>query len=117
MTDDLAGPLVVTLDLDGVADKAAFMERVVRALDLPDWFGRNWDALADSLADDTVWPAPAARRGLLLVVRDWQDYATARPGEWETAREVFAEAAGRMPGLTVTLAPGGSHEGASHLPG
>jgi hypothetical protein len=117
MTDDLAGPLVVTLDLDGVADKAAFMERVVRALDLPDWFGRNWDALADSLADDTVWPAPAVERGLLLVVRGWQPYATARPEEWETAREVFAEAADRMPGLSVALALGGSHKGSSELPG
>jgi RNAse (barnase) inhibitor barstar len=106
MTDDLAGRLLVTLDLDGVGDKAAFMERVVRALDLPYWFGRNWDALADSLTDDTVWPAEAVERGLLLVVRGWQEYAQARPEEWETAREVFAEAADQMPGLSVALTLG-----------
>ncbi|MFC3571768.1 barstar family protein [Streptomyces yaanensis] len=117
MTDDLAAPLVVTLDLHGVADKAAFMERIVRALELPDWFGRNWDALADSLGDGSVWPADGVEKGLLLVVRGWQPYAKARPEEWEIAREVFAEAADRTPGLTVALALGGSHERPSDLPG
>ncbi|WP_055492898.1 barstar family protein [Streptomyces sp. TP-A0356] len=117
MTDDLAGRLVVALDLDGAADKAAFMERVVRALDLPDWFGRNWDALADSLTDRTVWPREAAEKGLLLVVRGWQQYAKARPDEWETAREVFSEAVDRTPELSVALALGGSHEDPADLPG
>jgi hypothetical protein len=117
MTDDLAGRLVVTLDLDGVADKAAFMERIVGALKLPDWFGRNWDALADSLTDRTVWPTEAVEKGLLLVVRGWQPYAKARPEEWEIAREVFTEAVDRAPGLSVTLTLGGSYEGPSDLPG
>ncbi|WP_051843918.1 barstar family protein [Streptomyces sp. NRRL S-813] len=108
MSDDLAGRLLVTLDLDGVTDKAALMDRSARALALPDWFGRNWDALADSLSDPTVWPRAAARQGLLLVVRGWRAYAEANPGEWRTAQEVFAEAADRTPTLTVALALGGS---------
>ncbi|MDR3081088.1 MAG: barstar family protein [Streptomyces sp.] len=117
MTDDLAGRRVVTLDLGGALDKAAFMERIVRALELPDWFGRNWDALADVLADHTVWPAGAAEKGLLLVVRGWRPYAQARPGEWEIAQEVLSEAADLTPGLSVALALGGSHEEAADLPG
>jgi hypothetical protein len=117
MTDDFASRLLVTLDLDGVADKAAFMERIVRALDLPDWFGRNWDALADSLTDRTVWPADAVDGGLLLVVRGWQGYAKARPAEWGIAREVFCEAMDRMPALSVALVLGGSHEDRADLPG
>jgi RNAse (barnase) inhibitor barstar len=117
VADDPAGRIVVVLDLGGVTDKAGLMDRCARDLALPDWFGRNWDALADSLADDTVWPARAVERGLLLVVRDWQPYATARPEEWETAREVFAEAADRMPGLSVALALGGSDNGVSELHG
>jgi hypothetical protein len=60
--------LVVTLDLDGVTDKAGLMDRSARALQLPDWFGRNWDALADSLSDHTVWPEGAVEQGLLVVV-------------------------------------------------
>jgi len=27
------------------------VERIARALDFPDWFGNNWDALEDSLGD------------------------------------------------------------------
>ncbi|MEU3348454.1 barstar family protein [Streptomyces sp. NPDC006700] len=108
MSEDLAGRVVVTLDLDGVKDKAGLMDRAVRDLTLPDWFGRNWDALADSLGDETLWPAEAVKRGLLVVVRDWEAYAQAGPEEWEIAVEVFASAAAGRPDLDVSLALGGS---------
>ncbi|MEU2064718.1 barstar family protein [Streptomyces sp. NPDC013455] len=108
MTRDPGGRYTVTLDLDGVTDKAGLMDRVALALALPDWFGRNWDALADSLADPTLWPERAAGRGLLVVVRGWRPYADARPEEWRTAQEVFAQAADRSPALTVTLDLGGT---------
>ncbi|MEU7053090.1 barstar family protein [Streptomyces eurythermus] len=107
MSEDPAGPLVAVLDLDGVTDKAGLMDRAVRALALPDWFGRNWDALADSLSDHTVWPEGAVERGLLVVVRGWRPYAEARPEEWRTAEEVLTEAADRTTALTVALALGG----------
>ncbi|MGA5330599.1 barstar family protein [Streptomyces griseoincarnatus] len=110
MTHDLTNRRVVPLDLDGVTDKAGLMDRCARALALPDWFGRNWDALADSLSDRTVWPDGADGRGLLLVVRGWRAYADARPQAWATAQEVFAEAVERDPALTVALAVGGSAE-------
>ncbi len=113
MTQDLTGRLVVPVDLDGVTDKAGLMDRCARALALPEWFGRNWDALVDSLADHTVWPEGAVERGLLLVVRGWRAYATARargvgdrPGGVRGGR-------GPHPSLTVALAVGGSAE---HLP-
>lgn len=108
MSEDLTGRLVVALDLDGVTDKAGLMDRAARALALPDWFGRNWDALADSLADPSVWPEDAAGRGLLLVVAGWRAYAEARPEEWRIAREVFTGAADRTPGLVVALILGAS---------
>ncbi|MGI5453111.1 barstar family protein [Streptomyces sp. CA-249302] len=95
---------VVTLDLDGVTDKAGLMDRCARDLRLPDYFGRNWDALADVLSDPGVWPDGAAEKGLLVVVRDWRPYAQARPDEWETALEVFSHASA----ATVALALGGS---------
>src|SRR5690606_10474704 len=85
MTPELSDRLVVALDLDGVTDKAGLMEHCARALELPDWFGRNWDALVDSLADPTLWPEGAVERGLLIVVRGWRAYAAARPEEWATA--------------------------------
>lgn len=106
--DDPAGRHLVVVDLDGVTDKAGLMDRFARALDLPGWFGRNWDALADSLSDVSVWPAQSAGKGLLVVVRGWQGYAKACPEEWETAQEVFSHAVGLTPGLAVAPALGGS---------
>ncbi|MFI0239559.1 barstar family protein [Streptomyces sp. NPDC016845] len=72
----------VVLDLDGAPDKAAFMERCATVLALPNWFGRNWDALADCLSE----------RELVLVVTGWQGFAARCPREWATARAVFGEA-------------------------
>ena len=102
----MTSPRVVQLDLGGVADKAGVMDRFAQALALPDWFGRNWDALADSLSDPTVWPPDAAEHGLLVVVTGWREYARVRPDEWGVAQEVFTEASLREPRLTVALALG-----------
>ncbi|MBM7172562.1 barstar family protein [Streptomyces sp. G44] len=102
-----AGWTTAALSLAGVRDKAAFMERCARGLGLPDWFGHNWDALADCLGD-LSWAPPA--RGRLLVVSGWQEYAHAEPGEWETAQEVFSSAVehwrGAETGLEIVLALG-----------
>ncbi|MFE6335604.1 barstar family protein [Streptomyces sp. NPDC057798] len=92
--------VLATLDLAGVTDKAGLMDRCLRDLGLPEYFGRNWDALADVLSDPGLWPEGPA----VIVVRNWEPYAGARPAEWETAREVFSSASA----VTVALALGGS---------
>lgn len=117
LPDDPAGRIVVVLDLGGVTDEAAFMDRCARDLALPDWFGRNWDALADSMADPALWPAGAGERGLLVVVQGWRKYAGTRPEEWQVAEEIFAEATDRGPGLFVTLGLGESSESPPDQPG
>ncbi|MER6432266.1 MULTISPECIES: barstar family protein [unclassified Streptomyces] len=117
MSQDLTGRFVVALDLTGVTDKPGLMDRVARALALPDWFGRNWDALADSLCDHTVWPEGAVEQGMLVVVRGWQPYAEASPEQWRTAQEVFAEAVDRTPSLAVVLALGGTSQVIGRDPG
>ncbi|MCX5197898.1 barstar family protein [Streptomyces sp. NBC_00249] len=102
-----AGWTVVRLDLDGVRSKAALMRRCGDALRVPEWFGGNWDALADVLVDLSWLPdAP----GRLLVVTSWRGYAAERAGDWETLREIleesvdfWREAEGAAP-LTVLLA-------------
>lgn len=96
---------VLTLDLDGVADKASLMDRCARHLELPEAFGRNWDALADSLL---VLPDGPESGPVLVVVRNWRHYAKVRPEEWEIAQEVFSSAVNRVPALSVVLALGGS---------
>ncbi|WP_338694377.1 barstar family protein [Streptomyces sp. Q6] len=101
-----AGWAVRVVDLAGAADKAALMDRCAAALDLPGWFGRNWDALADVLSDPGVWPR-AATAGLVVVVTGWSEFGGRCPVEWETAREVFEEAVERRrasdTALTVLL--------------
>ncbi|MFG2647463.1 barstar family protein [Streptomyces sp. NPDC048436] len=102
-----AGLGTLSLDLSGVRDKAALMDRCARALELPEWFGRNWDALADCLTG--LGRAPG-ERGRLLVVSGWQEYAEAAPQEWIVAQEVFTDAVAyareRGTGLEIVLALG-----------
>lgn len=39
------------IDLAGARGKDEILERIARALEFPSWFGGNWDALEDCLAD------------------------------------------------------------------
>ncbi|MFI9357897.1 barstar family protein [Streptomyces lydicus] len=107
-----AGWTGAVLELADVADKAAFMERCARALRLPEWFGRNWDALADCLTDLSWCPAD---RGRLLVVTGWQGYAAAAPDEWSVVESVLADAVGHWrgtgTGLAVIMARGRPRKG------
>ncbi|AWZ16954.1 barstar family protein [Streptomyces sp. ICC1] len=85
-----AGWTVLRLDLDGVRGKAGLMRRCAGVLRVPEYFGANWDALADALADLSWLPdAP----GRLLAVTSWRGYAGERPEDWETLQEVLEGAA------------------------
>ncbi|MEV0375500.1 barstar family protein [Streptomyces sp. NPDC050636] len=107
-----AGWSGAALDLEGTADKAEFMERCARSLRLPDWFGRNWDALADCLTDLSWCPADGGR---LLVVTGWQGYASAVPDDWSIVEGVLADAVGywrdKDTGLAVIMARGRARTG------
>ncbi|HRP35036.1 MAG TPA: barstar family protein [Gammaproteobacteria bacterium] len=78
---------VVLGDLDG---KAALLERLADALAFPDWFGHNWDALADCLGDLSWLPAS----GYLLVLEDCRRFARRSPGDYGILLEILADAAG-----------------------
>ncbi|WP_411106525.1 barstar family protein [Streptomyces sp. cmx-4-9] len=118
-----AGRTALRLDLEGVRTKAELMRRCADALRLPQWFGGNWDALADALKDQEQLPDAA---GTLLAVTSWRGYAAARPEDWETFTEVLEEAAafwresGTAP-LEVLLAEpepgGGAHLRGRHASG
>jgi len=59
-TDDVRADVVaagwnfVLLDTSEIHDKTGFLDLCATAFDLPRWFGRNWDALADSLGDRSM---------------------------------------------------------------
>ncbi len=68
-----AGIAWLELDLAGVADREAFLQRFAEAFSLPAYFGRNWDALHECLVDSAGRGTPGAivhwRRGTELARR------------------------------------------------
>jgi len=77
------------VDLAAARDKSGLLAALARALELPDWFGGNWDALQDCL-DDLSWrTAP----GYVIVLEHCQGLAKQARGDFDTALEVFGAAA------------------------
>jgi RNAse (barnase) inhibitor barstar len=69
---EVLGFAVASIDLEGCTDKEDALARFARALRFPDWFGGNWDAFSDCLADLSWMPAD----GYLLLLEhatDWRD--------------------------------------------
>jgi hypothetical protein len=87
---------VARIDLAGASGKEALMQRIAQALDFPRWFGGNWDALEDCLADlswskaeghvlliDAAMDLPADERGILV------DILASAAGSWAERRRPF----------------------------
>jgi hypothetical protein len=67
-----AGLHVVPVDFADCAGKHDALARIAVALAFPEWFGGNWDALADALGDLSWLP----EGGLLMLfdnARDWRE--------------------------------------------
>jgi RNAse (barnase) inhibitor barstar len=77
------------LDLDGVTTNRAFLARCSAALNFPDSFGHNWDALADCLEDLSWQPA----QGVVLYWRGGGEFARRSRIDLSTALEIFSAAA------------------------
>jgi RNAse (barnase) inhibitor barstar len=80
---------LVAIDFKGCADKADALDRFAEALNFPDWFGDNWDALADCLADLSWWPAG----GYVLLLDHVDDWRERAPGDCDTAIAILNEVA------------------------
>lgn len=90
-----AGWRVVTLTLDAATDKASFLDRCQRAFDLPDWFGHNWDALADCIDDIQDEP------GVLVALGGAEHLSD---HDREVVREIFTERVELGPNPFVVVA-------------
>jgi RNAse (barnase) inhibitor barstar len=77
------------VDLHGIGGKNELMEALAKGLKLPEHFGNNWDALADSL-EDSEW---LGDHGTVIVVRHAAAYGKSYPVDWETLADTLAEAA------------------------
>jgi len=95
---------VVELDTSHGTDKPYFLQVCRQAFDLPQWFGGNWDALADSLTDVDDSP------GTLVL---WTGAGTLEAAVRETAAEIFAERVdrtGRGLGVFLVLVAAGQDD-------
>ena len=84
-----AGLVVRRVDLKGCNGKATVLLRIATALDFPTSFGRNWDALSDSLRD-LSW-VPGA--GYAVLFEGAGDLRAADEGDFDTLLDILDEAA------------------------
>lgn len=77
------------VNLARVATKEAFLAAVGEALGFPDWYGHNWDALADCLTDLSWMEAD----GYVIVLERADAFAQAAPTDFATALSIFQDAA------------------------
>jgi len=88
----LAGSLgfeAVRIDLATCGDKASFLERTAEALAFPAWFGQNWDAFFDCVADLSWRPA----RGYVLLLENAETMRRDAPEALDTALAILGDAA------------------------
>lgn len=85
---DTAGQHIL-IDFDACSDKAAALARIAAAMQFPAWFGHNWDALSDCLADLSWLPASS----YTIELAHTQALRTAAPAVFATLMEILAEAA------------------------
>jgi|SRR5262245_20916844 len=74
-----------TVDLTGVRSQAELLVALASRLQFPEWFGHNWDALNDVLAE-LAWEQP---NGVMLTLEHCSELARADPEAFETALEVL----------------------------
>jgi RNAse (barnase) inhibitor barstar len=78
----------VVLDGSDVEDRGAFLESCVEAFGLPEWFGMNWDALEECLADLEL----EGTAGVVVVWSQWGAFAEEAPKDFATALDVLGSA-------------------------
>lgn len=85
--------------LDGhtICDKATLLDSAARTMDFPTTFGRNWDALFDSMTDLSWASAP----GYVLLYDHVVSFAETAPDEWAAAYDILTDAADRWHQIAV----------------
>lgn len=81
-----AGFTLFDADLAAVHSKGLFLAAVAQAVRAPDWFGTNWDALADALGDLSWQPAT----GYVLLLRNGGETLGLTAADHDIATEIFA---------------------------
>lgn len=75
------------VSLNGCQDKTELLQRFATAFAFPDWFGHNWDALADCLGDLEWMPT----HGYVLLLEHAADFRATHPEEFDTLLDVLRD--------------------------
>lgn len=84
-----AGVVLLEGDLSATGRKGEFLAALAQGIKAPDWFGNNWDALADALCD-LSWLGTAP--GYTLLLRNGGENLGLSQEEYVVVMEIFAEA-------------------------
>lgn len=85
-----AGLAVFRVDIHHVHGKADFLALLAKTMKFPEWFGGNWDALADVLTDLSWHDAP----GYVLVLEKAKHFGAGHRQDFATAIDVMGFASG-----------------------
>ncbi len=112
-----AGLQVFRIDFAPVRDKDALLAAIGEAMDFPEWYGGNLDALADCLADLGWRPA----EGYVAIIDRCDAAARSAPGDLLAVLRIFADAADvwreeGIPFWCLVEATGGVLPGLKDLP-
>ncbi len=75
------------VDMAQLQSKGEFLAELARAIRAPDWFGGNWDAMADAL-NDLSWQ-PAA--GYILVLHNSGDQQLLPVRDYSIMQEILLD--------------------------
>ena len=78
----------VAVHLAHAKDRTQLFAELDRALQLPEHFGHNWDALAD-VFEDRDW---LGKTGRVILLAGSAAYRREHPTDWGTLEEILAEA-------------------------
>jgi RNAse (barnase) inhibitor barstar len=80
-----AGLALFDVDMTEVHSKSEFMAALAKAIEAPEWFGKNWDALADALSDLSWQHAP----GYVLLLVHCTDQFNLLRNDHDVARDIL----------------------------
>jgi RNAse (barnase) inhibitor barstar len=86
---------VLRVSLQGCTEAPEVLQRLAVQLQFPDWFGQNWDALADCLTDFSWREAP----GYVLVLEQLGDFRAASDDDFDTLIEILSDASASWGGM------------------
>ena len=75
-------------DIKGVNSKTELLAALAKGFKLPEHFGNNWDALADSV-EDGEW---LGKHGCVVALEHSAAYRKAHGVDWTTLEDILAEA-------------------------